>query len=171
MEEVKIFYRKELLNIYKSNSSEKDNFIVTYSKTFNSIIDELDTVDSEKLTTFNRFLEFSFNLVQTTQELREEILDFDNIYQFYVSDINYEFWIKISKGSIIHKEGINENSDLRIYLTKDLIIRLTKQEITITDAYMKGLLNMQGDISQAIKFRNLIKFCREYVKKTFNLEE
>ena len=171
MEEVKIFYRKELLNIYKSNSSEKDNFIVTYSKTFNSIIDELETIDTEKITTFNRFLEFGFNLVQTTQELREEILDFDNIYQFYVNDINYEFWIKISKGSIIYKEGVNENSDLRIFLTKNLIIRLTKLEITIIDAYMKGLLNMQGDISQAVKFRNLIKFYREYVKKTFNLEE
>lgn len=171
LEEVKIFYRKELLNIYKSNSSEKDNFIVTYSKTFNSIIDELETIDTEKITTFNRFLEFGFNLVQTTQELREEILDFDNIYQFYVNDINYEFWIKISKGSIIYKEGVNENSDLRIFLTKNLIIRLTKQEITIIDAYMKGLLNMQGDISQAVKFRNLIKFYREYVKKTFNLEE
>ena len=171
LEEVKIFYRKELLNIYKSNSSEKDNFIVTYSKTFNSIIDELETIDTEKITTFNRFLEFGFNLVQTTQELREEILDFDNIYQFYVNDINYEFWIKISKGSIIYKEGVNENSDLRIFLTKNLIIRLTKQEITIIDAYMKGLLNMQGDISQAVNFRNLIKFYREYVKKTFNLEE
>ncbi len=144
---------------------------MTYSKTFNSIIDELETKDTEKLTAFNRFLEFSINIVQTTQELREEILDFDNIYQFYVNDINFEFWIKISKGSIIYKKGINENYDLRMFLTKNLLLRLIKQDITINDAYMKGLLKMQGDISQAVKFRNLIKFYRKYVKKTFNLDE
>ena len=144
---------------------------MTYSKTFNSIIDDLETGDTEKLTTFTRFLEFCIKIVQTTQELREEILDFDNIYQFYVIDIDFEFWLKISKGSISYNNGCNEDSDLRIFLTKNLVLRLMKQEITITDAYMKGLLKMQGDLSQAVKFRNLIKFYRKYIEKTFNLDE
>ncbi|MHA1256502.1 MAG: hypothetical protein ACTSPS_12975, partial [Promethearchaeota archaeon] len=67
---------------------------MSYSKTFNSIIDELETEDTEIITTFTRFLKFSINFIQSTQELREEILDFDNIYQFYVNDINFELWIK-----------------------------------------------------------------------------
>ena len=171
MEKVKIFYRKELLNIYKSNNSSKVNFTVTYSKTFNSIIDELETEDTEIVATFTRFLEFSINIIQNTQELREEILDFDNIYQFYVNDINFELWMKISKGSIIYNKGIDDNSDLRIFLTKNLLLRLIKQDITITDAYMKGLLKMQGDISQVVKFRNLVRFYRKYVKKTLNFYE
>jgi ubiquinone biosynthesis protein UbiJ len=137
---------------------------VTYSKTFNSIIDELETEETEIVATFTRFLEFSINFIQSTQELREEILDFDNIYQFYVNDINFELWIEISNGSIIYKKGININSDLRIFLTKNLLLRLIKQDITITDAYMKGLLKMQGDISQVVKFRNLVRFYSKYVK-------
>ncbi|MHA1468300.1 MAG: SCP2 sterol-binding domain-containing protein, partial [Promethearchaeota archaeon] len=109
--------------------------------------------------------------IQSTQELREEILDFDNIYQFYVNDINFELWIKISNGSIIYKKGINDNSDLRIFFFFFLLLRLIKQDITITEAYMKGLLKIQGDISQVVKFRNLVRFYRKYVKKTFNLYE
>ncbi len=144
---------------------------MTYSKTFNSIIDELETEETEIVATFTRFLEFSINFIQSTQELREEILDFDNIYQFYVNDINFELWIEISNGSIIYKNGININSDLRIFLTKNLLLRLIKQDITITDAYMKGLLKMQGDISQVVKFRNLVRFYRKYVKKTLNFYE
>jgi ubiquinone biosynthesis protein UbiJ len=144
---------------------------VTYSKTFNSIIDELETEETEIVATFTRFLEFSINFIQSTQELREEILDFDNIYQFYVNDINFELWIEISNGSIIYKKGININSDLRIFLTKNLLLRLIKQDITITDAYMKGLLKMQGDISQVVKFRNLVRFYSKYVKKTLNFYE
>ena len=171
MEKVKIFYRKELLSIYKSNNSSKVKLTVTYSKTFNSIIDELETEDTEIITTFTRFLEFSINFIQNTQELREEILDFDNIYQFYVNDINFELWMKISKGSIIYKKGIDDNSDLRIFLTKNLLLRLLKQDITITEAYMKGLLKIQGNISQTVKFRNLIRFYRKYVKQTFNFYE
>lgn len=144
---------------------------MTYSKTFNSIIDELETEETEIVATFTRFLEFSINFIQSTQELREEILDFDNIYQFYVNDINFELWIEISNGSIIYKKGININSDLRIFLTKNLLLRLIKQDITITDAYMKGLLKMQGDISQVVKFRNLVRFYSKYVKKTLNFYE
>ena len=144
---------------------------MTYSKTFNSILDELEAEDTEIITIFTRFLEFSITFIQNTQELREEILDFDNIYQFYVNDINFELWIEISNGSIIYKKGININSDLRIFLTKNLLLRLIKQDITITDAYMKGLLKMQGDISQVVKFRNLVRFYRKYVKKTFNFYE
>ena len=144
---------------------------MTYSKTLNSILDELETEDTEIITIFTRFLEFSINFIQNTQELREEILDFDNIYQFYVNDINFELWMKISKGTIIYKKGINDNADLRISFTKKLLLRLIKQDITITEAYMKGLLKMQGDISQVVKFRNLIRFYRKYVKKTSNFYE
>ncbi len=144
---------------------------MTYSKTFNLIIDELETEDTKTIATITRFLEFSINFIQSTQELREEILDFDNIYQFYVNDINFELWIKISNGSIIYKKGINNNSDLRIFLTKNLLLRLIKQYITITEAYMKGLLKIQGDISQVVKFRNLVRFYSKYVKKTLNFYE
>ena len=144
---------------------------MTYSKTLNSILDELEAEDTEIITIFTRFLEFSINFIQNTQELREEILDFDNIYQFYVNDINFELWMKISKGTIIYKKGINDNADLRISFTKELLLRLIKQDITITEAYMKGLLKMQGDISQVVKFRNLIRFYRKYVKKTSNFYE
>ena len=144
---------------------------MTYSKTLNSILDELEAEDTEIITIFTRFLEFSINFIQNTQELREEILDFDNIYQFYVNDINFELWMKISKGTIIYKKGINDNADLRISFTKKLLLRLIKQDITITEAYMKGLLKMQGDISQVVKFRNLIRFYRKYVKKTSNFYE
>ena len=144
---------------------------MTYSKTLNSILDELEAEDTEIITIFTRFLEFSINFIQNTQELREEILDFDNIYQFYVNDINFELWMKISKGTIIYKKGINDNADLRISFTKKLLLRLIKQDITITEAYMKGLLKMQGNISQVVKFRNLIRFYRKYVKKTSNFYE
>ena len=144
---------------------------MTYSKTLNSILDELEAEDTEIIIIFTRFLEFSINFIQNTQELREEILDFDNIYQFYVNDINFELWMKISKGTIIYKKGINDNADLRISFTKKLLLRLIKQDITITEAYMKGLLKMQGDISQVVKFRNLIRFYRKYVKKTSNFYE
>ena len=144
---------------------------MTYSKTLNSILDELEAEDTEIITIFTRFLEFSINFIQNTQELREEILDFDNIYQFYVNDINFELWMKISKGTIIYKKGINDNADLRISFTKNLLLRLIKQDITITEAYMKGLLKMQGDISLAVKFRNFIRFYRKFVKKTLNFYE
>ena len=144
---------------------------MVYSKTFSAIINELETKNIEDIPLLGKFIQFGINLVQSTEELKEELLDYDNIYQVHVNDIDLDFWFKIYKGSFTYRKGINDNSTLKIIFTRQLMLKIIKGEITFTEAYLKGLIEMHGNLSQAVKIRNLINFYVRYLKKTFNLDK
>ena len=144
---------------------------MVYSKTFSAIINELETKNIEDIPLLGKFIQFGINLVQSTEELKEELLDYDNIYQVHVTDIDLDFWVKISKGSFTYRKGINDNSTLKIIFTRQLMLKIIKGEITFTEAYLKGLIEIHGNLSQAVKIRNLINFYVRYLKTTFNLDK
>jgi len=128
------------------------------------IVDKLSNSDQEVIDILDRFIRIGISLIHTTEELREEILDFDELYQFYFSDINFNFWIKISQGKVTYKKGYNENNSLRIYFTRDLIVKIFKEEIGGTEAYMKGLLKIHGNLSHAFKIKKFLRLLIEYLK-------
>jgi len=128
------------------------------------IVDKLSNSDQEVIDILDRFIRIGISLIHATEELREEILDFDELYQFHFSDINFNFWIKISQGKVTYKKGYNENNSLRIYFTRDLIVKIFKEEIGGTEAYMKGLLKVQGNLSHAFKIKKFLRLLIEYLK-------
>ena len=144
---------------------------MVYSKTFSAIINELETKNIEDIPLLGKFIQFGINLVQSTEELKEELLDYDNIYQVHVNDIDLDFWFKIYKGSFTYRKGINDNSTLKIIFTRQLMLKIIKGEITFTEAYLKGLIEIHGNLSQAVKIRNTINFYFRYLKKNFNLDK
>ena len=128
------------------------------------IVDKLSNSDQEVIDILDRFIRIGISLIHATEELREEILDFDELYQFHFSDISFNFWIKISQGKVTYKKGYNENNSLRIYFTRDLIVKIFKEEIGGTEAYMKGLLKVQGNLSHAFKIKKFLRLLIEYLK-------
>ena len=128
------------------------------------IVDKLSNSNQEVIDILDRFIRIGISLIHATEELREEILDFDELYQFHFSDINFNFWIKISQGKVTYKKGYNENNSLSIYFTRDLIVKIFKEEIGGTEAYMKGLLKVQGNLSHAFKIKKFLRLLIEYLK-------
>ena len=86
----------------------------------------------------------------------------------FLTYINFNFWIKISKGSIIYHKGINRDSITKFELPKDLIIKFLKQEMLFSEAYMRGLLKIHGSLSHAIKIKNFMKTLFKYRNYYFN---
>ena len=128
-----------------------------------SIINKLTDKDQEVVQILDKFINFSINLIQTTDELLEEIIDFDAIYQFHIIDLSFNFWIGVSKGNITYKKGINKNTSNRIFFTKDLILKIFKGEISGTEAYMKGLMQVKGNLSHAFKVKNFLRLLVDYM--------
>lgn len=133
----------------------------TYS--IDSIINKLSDSDQEVVEILDKFINFGIKLIQTTDELLEEIIDFDAIYQFQISDLRFNFWIGVSKGKINYKKGINKDTTIRIYFTKDLILKIFKGEISGTEAYMRGLMKVNGDLSHAFKVKNFLRLLIDYM--------
>ncbi|MDX1798869.1 MAG: SCP2 sterol-binding domain-containing protein, partial [Candidatus Lokiarchaeia archaeon] len=102
-----------------------------------------------------------------TEDLREEIEEFNDVYQIIVSDLNFNFWLKISKNSIIYKKGINRNASFTVKYTKDIFIKILKREMYGSDAYMKGLIKVDGDLSQGLRFIKLFRMFLVYLNNGF----
>ena len=128
-----------------------------------SIINKLNEKDQEVVEILDRFINFGINLIQTTDELLEEIVDFDAIYQFHITDLSFNFWIGVSRGNIKYEKGINKNASNRIFFTKDLILKIFKGKISGTEAYMKGWMKVKGNLSHAFKVKNFLRLLIEYM--------
>ena len=141
------------------------------TKSFDVILDKLINDDQEVIDNLDRFIRLGITLIHATEELREEIIDFDELYQFYFSDSSFYFWIKLSKGKVTYKKGYNENNSIRIYFTRDLILKIFKEEIGGTEAYMKGLLKIHGNLSHAFKIKKFLRELIEYLKEISKSKE
>ena len=134
------------------------------SKSFRSVVHDLENNDEEFITALDRIISFAVNLVKNTEELREEIIDYDDIYQVLLTDINFNFWLKVSNGSIMYKKGINRSATFKVRYTKDIFIKIFKREMAGTDAYMKGKIKVDGNLSDGLRFIKMFRLFIQYVE-------
>ncbi len=137
------------------------------SKGFSSVIHDLENYNEEFIAVFDKIIKFFVKIFKIAEELQEEIVEYDDLFQIIVSDINFNFWLSISNGSIVYKKGINRNASLRIIFTKDLLVRILKREISGTDAFMKGLIKADGDLSQGLRFTKLFRLFLKYLNNGY----
>ncbi|MFW9881944.1 MAG: SCP2 sterol-binding domain-containing protein [Candidatus Thorarchaeota archaeon] len=133
------------------------------SKYFRSVVLNLENNTEEFITALEGIIRFGVNIIKNTEELREEILDFDDIYQISITDINYHFWFKILNGTILYKRGVNREATFSIKYKKDLFIKILKREMLGTDAYMKGKIQVDGDLTQGLRFIKLFRIFIKYI--------
>lgn len=134
------------------------------SKSFRSVIHDLENNDEEFITVLDRVISFAVSIVKNTEELRDEIIDYDDIYQILITDINFNFWLKISNGSIMYKKGINRSATFKVRYTKDIFINILKRDMAGTDAYMKGKIKVDGNLSDGLRFIKIFRLFIQYVE-------
>jgi putative sterol carrier protein len=137
------------------------------SKRLNSVLANLESHDDELIVVLDKFIKFVVDKFINTQDLREEIEEYNDIYQIIVSDLNFNFWLKISNNSIIYKKGINRNASFTVKYTKNIFIKILKRETYGSDAYMKGLIKVDGDLSQGLRFIKLFRMFLVYLNNGF----
>ncbi|MFW9989991.1 MAG: SCP2 sterol-binding domain-containing protein [Candidatus Odinarchaeota archaeon] len=137
------------------------------SKGFSSVIHDLENYNEDFIAVFDKIIKFFVNIFKIAEELQEEIVDYEDLFQIIVSDLNFNFWLSISNGSIIYKKGINRNASLRIIFTKDILVKILKREISGTDAFMKGLIKADGDLSQGLRFIKLFRLFFKYLNNGY----
>ncbi len=104
-------------------------------------------------------------IMNGTEELKEELIGFDDIYQTYVSDANFNYWLEVSDGKVHYEKGVNPKALFTIKFNKDIIIQILKDEISGTDAFMKGKINVEGSLSQGLRYIKLFRIFVKYLRK------
>ena len=140
------------------------------SKSFSSVIHDLENHDGEFIAVLDKIIKFAVTKFKSTEELREEIAEYDDIFQIIITDINFNFWLSVSNSSMIYKKGINRSATFRIIYTKEIFVKILKREMYGTDAFMKGLIKADGDLSQGLRFIKLFRLFMKYLNNGFKKE-
>ncbi len=127
-----------------------------------SLISILEQEDDKFIPVLEKIIKAGIKIVNNAEELREELLGYDDIYQTSVLDVGYNYWLDVSEGKLFYKKGSNPEATFKVGYTKKLIIQILKGEISGTDAFMKGQLRVEGDLSQGLHY---VKIFRLFVEK------
>ena len=130
-----------------------------------TVLDKLEGNNEEFRFFLHHIIKSAVRMVNRTEELQEEIEGFERITQINISDVDIHFWFEYNNSRVIYKKGFNKNASLEITVTKDLIIRIIKQEIRGGDAYMKGKIKVRGDFSHAIRAKYILRSVLKYLNQ------
>ena len=134
----------------------------------NSLLDILEKDASQFVRVLDRIIKMGVKIFNSTEELQEELLGFDDIYQTYITDMDFNYWLKVTNGKIEYKRGVNPDAPFKMNYTKDMIVKILKREISGTDAFMRGEINVEGSLTQGLRYIKLFRTFFKYVQNRNN---
>jgi hypothetical protein len=141
------------------------------------LLNSLESPENSFKATIDKFIKVAIKMANETEDLKDELelYDKDIIYHIYIYDIDYNIWIK-KKGTFLsfNNSFYEENSDnveiLHCFLTKKTMRKILIRKLQPSDAFMRGLIEINGNLSEAIHARNLWKTfltCMDYSSEKF----
>ena len=130
-----------------------------------SLISILEQEDDKFIPVLEKIIKAGIKIINNAEELHEELSGYDDIYQTSVLDVGYNYWLDVLEGKLSYQKGFNPKATFRVSYTKILIIKILKGEISGTDAFMKGQLRVEGDLSQGLHYVKIFRLFVEYLKK------
>ena len=132
---------------------------------FISILENLEQNGAKFEYTLDKIIKGVVKIMNNTEELKEELVGYDDIYQTYIVDVDFNYWLEVSEGRLRYEKGVNLNALFKINFTKDLIIKILKEEISGTEAFMKGKINVEGSLTQGLRYIKLFRIFQKYLRK------
>ena len=134
----------------------------------NPIISILENLESNGVKfeyALDKIIKGVVKIMNSTEELKEELLGYDDIYQTYVTDADFNYWLEVSGGRLCYEKGVNPQALFTINLTKDLIVKILREEISGTEVFMKGKIKVEGSLSQGLRYIKLFRIFEKYLRK------
>ena len=130
-----------------------------------SILEHLDVESPKFANVLDKIIKAVVKIMNNTEELKEELIGFDDIYQTYVLDTDFNYWLEVSDGSLHYEKGVNQKALFSISFNKDILIQILKNKVSGTDAFMKGKINVEGSLSQGLRYIKLFRIFVKYLLK------
>jgi hypothetical protein len=133
------------------------------------LIEEISTKDEKKFISITlKLMKALVHFFNKYPALQEEFLDYDEIYQISLKDINVHFWLQVSQGILSYQLGKNEKRSIVLKVSKDIFIKIVQGKLPGFDAYMKGYIVIEGQLRYALRFRNVINSLMRYLSYMIN---
>jgi len=124
----------------------------------------LENDDEKFIDILDKIIMGFVKLANSLDDLREELIGLDDIYQTFIEDANFSYWLEVSEGKLYYEKGVNSRADFKMTFSKELIIKILKGEISGTEEFMKGKINVDGDLSQGLHYIKLFRIIFKFLK-------
>ena len=130
-----------------------------------SILEHLNIESPKFANVLDKIIKAVVKIMNNTEELKEELTGFDDIYQTYVLDAEFNYLLEVSDGKLQYEKGVNPKALFAITFNKDILIQILKNKLSGTDAFMKGKINVEGSLSQGLRYIKLFRIFVKYLLK------
>jgi hypothetical protein len=133
------------------------------TKVMNLMLIELDSNDENFKRALDKFIKMGLKLIQSSEEFQEELnLYKDILFHIYISDIDYNIWLKKTGISLNYNTSFYEKSSeelrtIHFILTKEIMKKVFKKKLEPSEAWFKGIIKIDGELSDAMVAWNLLK--------------
>ena len=141
----------------------------------NTILIILNSLESPKTSfkaTLDKFIKEAIKIAMESEDFKDELgLYHDIIYHIYIYDIDYNIWIKkkgtsLSFNNSFYEDNSENTEILHCILTRNNMRKILIRKVHVSDAFMRGLIKINGNLSDAIHAKNLWKLflvCMDYL--------
>ncbi|MHA1625626.1 MAG: hypothetical protein ACTSWH_10905 [Promethearchaeota archaeon] len=139
------------------------------TKVIDLVLNALETSEDKFRSSLDKFIKVGIKITNDSEEIMEELrLYNDLIFHLYITDLDLNIWIKSINGVLSYNnnlyEIIPENVHaLHSFLSKTTIAKILRQEMTAAEAYLKGFIQIEGELSDAIISKNILSLFFSYI--------
>jgi hypothetical protein len=125
------------------------------------ILESLESTDERFKTSIGRIIRLGLDIANNSEEFKEELSTYDDfICHVYVKDLDFNIWINHTDGKLSFNNNIYENHSkeekiIHFILKREVLKKMFRQKLPASEAYMKGLIEIDGFLADAMMIKNL----------------
>ncbi|MBY9004395.1 MAG: hypothetical protein KGD73_10520 [Candidatus Lokiarchaeota archaeon] len=139
------------------------------TKVIDLVLNALETSEDIFGSSLDKFIKVAIKIANDSEEIMDELQLYDDIiFHLYITDLDLNIWIKNTNHVLSYNnnfyEKIPENVHvLHSFLSKNIITKIIRQEMTASEAYLKGFIQFEGNLSDAIVSKNILNLFFGYI--------
>lgn len=139
------------------------------TKVIDLVLNSLENSEDIFKSSLDKFIKVGIKIANDSEEIMDELQLYNDLtFHLYITDLDLNIWIKSVNGVLQYNnnlyEIIPENVHIiHSFLPKKIIAKIIRQEMTVSEAYLKGFIKLEGELSDAIVSKNLLNLFFSYI--------
>jgi hypothetical protein len=128
------------------------------------ILQSLESTDEQFKANIDKIFKIGLEIANNTIEFKDEMICYgDFICHIYIKDLDFNIWVnsyqgKLSYNTNYYESHTNDKTIIHFILKKDILKKIINQKMYASEAYMKGLVEIEGNLADAMKIKNLVRY-------------
>ena len=128
------------------------------------ILQSLESTDERFKASIDKIIKIGLEIANDSEDFKDEMNCYDDfICHVYIKDLDFNIWVTHSQGQLSFNTNYYENHSedkkiIHFIMTKEIIKKIFYQKIYASEAYMKGFIEIEGSLRDAMMIKNTLQY-------------